>query len=206
MMACDNDRMIRYLTHPQVIMDPDKDVQQWSLNDVGHARIAALAMSNVLQGVSAIFSSNETKAIEAATPLANAAGLSVQIVQEMHENDRSATGFLPPDEFEQAADQFFAHPNDSFRGWETSADAQRRIVTAVTQCLAPDHGGDVLIVGHGAVGTLLFCHLSGLPIDRQYDQGPGGGGNYFDFYDMDNTPLHGWRPLEHLTSQNRGKT
>jgi len=33
-----------------------------------------------------------------------------------------------------------------------------------------DRAGDVLFVGHGAVGTLLFCHYSGVAIDRAYDQ------------------------------------
>ncbi|MFO1191293.1 MAG: histidine phosphatase family protein [Rhodoferax sp.] len=34
----------------------------------------------------------------------------------------------------------------------------------------------VLIVAHGAVGTLLYCHLAGLPIDRRWDQPPNKGG------------------------------
>lgn len=32
----------------------------------------------------------------------------------MHENDRSATGFLPPPEFEAVANQFFANPHKAF--------------------------------------------------------------------------------------------
>ncbi|WP_306235158.1 hypothetical protein [Bradyrhizobium sp. Bra64] len=36
--------------------------------------------------------------------------------------------------------------------------------------LARNRPGDILFVGHGAVGTLLFCHFSGHPIDRVHDQ------------------------------------
>jgi hypothetical protein len=56
----------------------------------------------------------------------------------------------------------------------------------------------VLFVGHGAVGTLLFCHYSGFAIDRAYDQ-PAGGGQYFAFVKNGRRVLHSWRrhpPLE----------
>jgi hypothetical protein len=49
----------------------------------------------------------------------------------MHENDRSATGFLPPDEFETVANRLFAEPLVSIRGWERAIDAQLRIVREV---------------------------------------------------------------------------
>ena len=116
----------------------------------------------------------------------------------MHENDRSATGFLPPDEFELVADQFFSMPAASVRGWETAVDAQRRILDEIHACLAEDGKGDILFVGHGGVGTLLFCALSGHPIDRQFDQGPGGGGCWFEFDLNFGKPRHGWQPMETL--------
>ncbi|WFE76404.1 histidine phosphatase family protein [Roseinatronobacter sp. S2] len=116
----------------------------------------------------------------------------------MHENDRSATGFLPPDEFEAVADQFFAEPAKSVRGWETAEDAQRRIVTEVDACLAGPQKGDILFVGHGGVGTLLFCALSGIRIDRRFDQGSGGGGCSFEFDVQGRRPLLEWQPMEAL--------
>jgi broad specificity phosphatase PhoE len=41
--------------------------------------------------------------------------------------------------------------------------------------------GTVAIVSHGAVGTLLYCHLAGEAIARRWDQPPNGGGNYYRF-------------------------
>jgi hypothetical protein len=52
-------------------------------------------------------------------------------VADLGENDRSATGFLPPEEFERVADEFFGSPEKSARGWERAGDAQVRIVRAV---------------------------------------------------------------------------
>lgn len=192
-------RTIRYLTHPQVVIDPAKEVAKWSLSSVGAARVAALAASpGSLIGTTKVISSGETKALETARPLAAALGTFTEIRLLMHENDRSATGFLPPDEFEKVADRFFSAPSESIKGWETANAAQKRIMDQVDACLDSDLDGDVLFVGHGAVGTLLFCALSGQAIDRRFDQGPGGGGCWFQFDSKDRKPLQGWQPMETL--------
>ena len=196
--------IIRYLTHPQVLIDPAKDVPRWSLNDVGRARVAALVKSNALQGTTCIISSAETKAIETAEPLAISLGCDMEVRAGMHENDRSATGFLPPQEFEEVADRFFANPHESIRGWETAIDAQKRIMREIDECLRVHSEGDILIVGHGGVGTLLYCALSDVPISRRYDQGPGGGGCHFAFARNKREPLSGWKPMESMSDCPRG--
>jgi broad specificity phosphatase PhoE len=193
-------RKIRYLSHPQVSIDPDVEIQNWSLNETGRKRVQTLAKSNALFGTTTIISSAETKALETATPLADALSCALLIREDMHENDRSSTGFLPPDEFETVADQFFAHPDLSVRGWETAIAAQTRIVKEINMCLRLPHDGDLLFVGHGGVGTLLYCYLSGLPISREYDHGAGGGGCYFEFSNQERRPTHRWRPLEDFTT------
>lgn len=113
----------------------------------------------------------------------------------MHENDRSATGFLPPSEFEAVADQFFANPHSSIRGWERAIDAQHRIVSEVDTVLGTNGAGDIAFVGHGGVGTLLLLSLSGREIGREADQ-PAGGGNYFAYDIGARRVIHSWRPID----------
>jgi broad specificity phosphatase PhoE len=127
----------------------------------------------------------------------------VEVAVDMHENDRSSTGFLPPAEFEKAADWFFAHPDESFHGWERAIDAQIRIVKAVDRILADhDPAMPIAFVGHGGVGTLLKCHLQGVWISRDRDQ-PAGGGNLFAFSLADRiatcdwTAMEQWKGFEH---------
>jgi len=107
-----------------------------------------------------VWCSTERKAREGAEILAGALGLPIMELDELGENDRSATGYLPKEEFEATANLFFAHPDESIRGWERATDAQRRIVGAVQEVLTASAGyaGDVAIVAHGGVGTLLLCH------------------------------------------------
>lgn len=67
--------------------------------------------------MTSVWSSAEAKAIEAAGILAARLGVGVNVDEDLGENDRTATGFLPPDEFETVVDAFFAEPEKSIRGW-----------------------------------------------------------------------------------------
>lgn len=184
--------VVRYLTHPQVTIDPAVPVPEWTLSEVGRARAEAFAAHPCLRDTARIVASGEVKAAETAEIIARTLGLAVEVREAMHENDRSATGFLPADAFEAVADRFFAAPEESVRGWERAIDAQARIVDEVDAVLKGHGGDDLLFVGHGAVGTLLLCHIAGLAIAREHDQ-PAGGGNYFAFAMGDRRLLHGWR-------------
>ena len=170
-----------YITHPQIRLDPAIPIPSWGLSDIGRARAGLAASRPWAKSIGRIISSDETKAVETAEFFAKSAGIDFEVVEGMGENDRSSTGFLPPNAFEQAADWFFAHPEESFKGWERACDAQSRIIAAVEGVLAKhDPNVPIAFVGHGGVGTLLKCHLAGRPISRDEDQ-PAGGGNLIAF-------------------------
>jgi len=191
----------RYLTHPQVVIDPLTPIAQWGLNEIGAARVTRLIASDALAGTTQVISSAEQKALETAEPIASALGATLQIREATHENGRTATGYLPGPEFEQTADAFFANPDRSIRGWEFARDAQTRIVAELDAVLGTHKTGDLLVVGHGGVGTLLYCHLAGLEISRSHDQIKGsGGGCYFTFDLHTRTPSHHWRLMEDMTA------
>jgi broad specificity phosphatase PhoE len=186
-----------FISHPNVQISADVPVPEWPLSELGRQRMHAALQQPWVAGISAVYSSCERKALDSAEILAGHLGLPVQRREALGENDRSATGFLPPAEFERLADEFFARPEHSVRGWETAAAAQARIVAAVQQLARSETSeGAVAILSHGAVGTLLYCHLAGLPISRQWDQAANGGGNYFHF---ELNPLRvygGWKPMD----------
>ncbi len=171
-----------YLTHPEVLVDPLVPVAEWGLSPKGKARAHAGLKQPFLPFVRHIVSSGERKALETARIFAAHLGLEIRIDPEMHENDRSATGYLPPEDFEKMANSFFASPEESVAGWETAIAAQARIVRRVALALEEMAQSDVvLFVGHGAVGTLLKCHAGAMAIDRIHDQ-PAGGGYFFRFH------------------------
>src|SRR5262245_18486281 len=139
--------LIRYLTHPQVNIDPAVPVPSWGLSAVGRTRIEEFANTTQLLETTQIISSGEKKAIETAEIVSGKLNVPVEMREAMHENDRSSTGYLAPREFEALVDQFFAPPLVNIQGWDRAIDAQLRIVREVEHVLARNRAGDVLFVG-----------------------------------------------------------
>jgi broad specificity phosphatase PhoE len=190
-------RTFYLITHPNVVISSDVPVPRWPLSELGKQRMRAGLKQPWVRDVTSVYCSTEQKAIDGAQILASHLSVAVQQVEELGENDRSATGFLPPEEFERVADEFFGAPEKSVRGWERAADAQARIVRAVEQIALKDKtGGTIAIVSHGAVGTLLYCHLAGEPIARRWDQPPNGGGNYYGFTLSPRAAHFWWRAFD----------
>lgn len=115
---------LRYLTHPNVAVDPDVAVPAWSLSEQGRRRAEAMLSQPWVPSVGRVVS-----------------------------------------------------------------------IAAVADLLV-DGDRDVAVVGHGAVGTLLWCHLNGTAIARHHDQ-PGQGHHWA--YDRTAARMvHGWRPIDDL--------
>jgi broad specificity phosphatase PhoE len=182
-----------FVTHPEVVIDPARPIERWILAPAGIARARAFAESGVLDGVTAVRASREAKAIEAAGVIAGRLGLGVAVDEGLGENGRSSTGFLPPAEFEATADAFFARPEESVRGWERAVDAQARVRAALARAVAAQGPGDLAVVAHGGVGTLLLCALLGEPIGRERDQPFQG--HYWRATLPELSVVHGWREI-----------
>ena len=180
------------VSHPEVEVRPDVPVPEWGLSGAGRARLERLLVEPWAAGLARVVSSTERKAVQTAEALAAPLGIGVLTDPELGENDRSATGFLPPEEFEAVADAFFARPDESVRGWERARDAQRRMVAAVQRAVAGG-AGVAAVVAHGGVGTLLLCSLLGVPIDRRHDQP--GQGSWYRFDAATGSVAHGWRRI-----------
>ncbi|KAB2656938.1 histidine phosphatase family protein [Brucella tritici] len=184
---------IYFISHPEVVIDPAKPIPSWNLSEHGIERMRSFASQPELQSITLIWSSTETKAIEAAEILAGALRVNPLTDNRFNEIDRSATGFLPAEQHEIIADRFFSAPETSICGWERAVDVQQRIVEGFGAVRRPGTSGDIAIVGHGGAGTLLLCFLAGLPISRQHDQPFQG--HYWCYSSEDNAVLHHWKPI-----------
>ena len=186
-----------FITHPNVVVSDTVPVPQWPLSDLGRSRMKAALGLPWVKNLTAIYCSTEQKAIDSANILSAHLQLPIKALHALGENDRSSTGFLPPPEFEKVADTFFAQPLQSVRGWERACDAQARIVQAVSELVKADtSGGSIAIVSHGAVGTLLYCHLTSQDISRHWDQPANGGGNSFRFSMSPRDAYSHWQAID----------
>lgn len=191
-----------YVTHPQVVMDPSVPVPMWGLSPEGEARARRFAGHPLVRGVRTIVSSTERKAVELAQALAVGARAAFTTEHAFGENDRSATGYVPPERFERLANAFFANPDESVEGWEPARAAQTRVVEAFEAALAAhDASRPIAFAGHGAVGTLLKCQLTGRAIARSEDQrviGDPKGGNVLVIRLSDRRLFGDWVAMEDL--------
>lgn len=185
-----------YFTHTQLRVDPSIPVRDWHLSDEGRARVLRVAGAPWLQRVTRVITSTEYRVIETAHILAGRRHLPVEIHPQLRDHARPPSEFLSVIELDRSLDAFFARPAESAKpGWETAADAQRRVVTAMDALLrAKTDDGDLVIIGHGGVGTLLLCHLVGVPIARQHYPPPPGG-TLFAFDCASRRVLFRWRPV-----------
>lgn len=183
-----------YLSHPEVDIDPAAPVPDWGLNAVGRDRAQALAGSGWPGGAVRIVASPERKAQETAAILSR--GAPFQTIAALAEIDRSSTGFVPPARHEALADALFARPDQSAEGWETARAAQTRVRWALNAAMAGHDAGDLVLVGHGGVGTLLWCALADRPIARSEDQPGQGHGWAATLPGL--VPLHPWISFEAL--------
>ncbi len=84
-----------YVTHPEVVIDPNVPTPRWGLSPLGRSRAERFANHPLVNGVTRIVSSTETKALELAAILAEDCGAPVDSGDKFGESDRSSTGFVP---------------------------------------------------------------------------------------------------------------
>ncbi len=177
-------------------MTQNKLVPDWGLSKKGKQRHKLFNSNTETKNITAVYSSYEQKAIDGGLILSNHLGIELKKIESLKENDRSSTGFLFEEEFQTTVNNFFANPNESIRGWEKAIDAQNRIVSAIKYIISNDKSsGDIAVVAHGGVGTLLFCFLASKKISRQYDQPQNGGGHFFTFYKDNFKIIHDWQDI-----------
>ncbi|MEM9776398.1 MAG: histidine phosphatase family protein [Chloroflexota bacterium] len=187
------------ITHSDVVIDPNVPVPRWPLSKIGRKRIERLLSAAWLLKVTAVYSSNEQKAIDGARMLANYLELEAVEVDGLEEVDRSSTGYLPQEAHDHNAQMLFLHPTKSVDGWERAIDAQKRIVNAVEKLLIEEKThGDLIIVTHGAVGSFLNSYLKNNAITLADAPDFPGGGGIFAFNAQSKNVLYDWMNIDNV--------
>lgn len=188
-------RKILYLSHPEVKIDPKIPVPDWELSNIGRRRLVAATARGWPGRGWRIITSPETKAQQTAEHIANAFALPLHIHPDMGEVDRSAIGYLPADQYKAVAKALFDTPTIGPKGAESAQDASIRITKALHEVLA-EVSDNMLFIGHGAVGSFLWCSLTQTPITRAADQTRCGSLWAGTYGATGFIPNHAWRALE----------
>ncbi|MCZ7567025.1 MAG: phosphoglycerate mutase family protein [Ardenticatenaceae bacterium] len=135
---------------------------QWHLSEVGRFRCQMLAEMIAEYSPDVIVSSSEPKAVETAQIVANHLNHASQIIDGLHEHDRSNVEWQSEEQFEVQVAEFFRQPQALVMGKETATQAYERFAQAVAFVIEVYPHSNIVVVAHGTVITLLIARAVGL--------------------------------------------
>ena len=145
--------------HAQSAPDPGLPERDWPLSDKGRAQAAALAPVLAELGVDALASSPYLRAVETLRPYAEAAGLPIEVDEDLRE--RQLGGWIAdPAAVEEAVRRMHADLDFSLEGGETGRACLARFRAGLAR-VATAHPGRAIAVGsHGGVLSHLLAALT----------------------------------------------
>ena len=136
--------------------------REWKLSEEGRLRAGRLAERLIQYRPEIVISSTEPKAVETAEIISEKLNTKRQIVDGLHEHDRSSTPYLSSDHFRNSVREFFANPDKLVFGNETANEAYQRFARAVYSILESFPNKTIVIVTHGTVISLFVSRLTGM--------------------------------------------
>jgi len=135
---------------------------QWKLSMEGQVRAAKLAERLGHYQPEVIVSSNEPKAKETAEIIARKYQSELQVIDNLHEHDRTGEPYISQDKFHVSVQQFFRKPGELVFGKETANQAHVRFSQSVQSVLNSYPSKTVVVVAHGTVISLFVSRLTGI--------------------------------------------
>lgn len=146
--------------HAQPAFDLSVSANAWKLSEQGRSQAKVLGTRLAEYAPELIVASTESKATETGKIAAEQLGVPFEVSVGLHEHDRTGVPFLPAGEFESAVQSFFANLNELVFGNETAEQAFRRFDDAVRRVSTQHPEGNLVIVAHGTVITLLVARYN----------------------------------------------
>lgn len=179
-----------YITHPSVKLDKDKLPHQWGLSEKGFEQAKILIEIPFWQEVDVIYSSTEPKATQVAQLASEKYHLPWFQEKDLGEADRTATPFLPLEEYMTEVQKAYLNPDVHVRGWESHHQVMKRNAIALEKIKKDNPGNTIVIVGHGGAGTTVKCTIKG--IEPKFSEDPQQTGCIFIANLDSNTIIQDW--------------
>ena len=141
---------------------PTLPAKQWHLSGLGRTQCALLDDQLATYAPATLVSSLEPKALETARLVAARMHTSVQIVDGLHEHDRSNTSWLGSEEFDRAVAAFFHRPAELVLGCETAQQASERFAKTIAEVISQYVAQNIIVFTHGTVLSLYVARVTGL--------------------------------------------
>jgi broad specificity phosphatase PhoE len=152
------ERHLILVKHAEPEINPERAASAWTLSDAGRASCRPLADALAPYDPAVIIASTEPKARETADLLGMQLKTPVEVVNSLHEHDRTGVPFLAAvADWDMAMAQFFAKPDHLVLGRETAFAAQLRFTTAIGHVLESYTVGNIAVIAHGTVISLFVA-------------------------------------------------
>jgi 2,3-bisphosphoglycerate-dependent phosphoglycerate mutase len=140
------------------------------LSIAGHQQAKFLAEYLSTEGIDALYSSPQRRALQTADAIAAVKGLPVTVVDEVAEWDRNASFYIPTEELKAENDPRWqamvrgewTADDDTIEGFRT------RVVDAIEALIAEHAGERIAVCCHGGVINAYLSHVLGLPVSKGF--------------------------------------
>ena len=153
-------RKLILIKHAKPAVVEDVPSEEWGLSEEGRRLCEPLAAALKQFDIRKIVCSEEPKAAETASLVANQLGVQSHIAPGLHEHDRSNVPMMASRDFISSMAQYFKEHSRRVLGRESADDTANRFNRAVDEVIAGQPDGDVAIVTHGTVLALFAAENS----------------------------------------------
>ena len=153
-------RKLILIKHAKPEVEQDVPSHEWELSPEGRESCKPLASAVAKHEPKIVVTSDEPKAIETGSILAQLMGITSRMGDDLHEHDRTNVPMMQSREFISTMALFFKDRTRLVLGRETAQAALNRFERAVEQVLRQEPAGNVAIVTHGTV-LALFAEARG---------------------------------------------
>ncbi len=154
-------RKLILIKHAKPQVEEDVPSHEWELSPEGRQSCKPLANFVAKHEPRAVVTSDEPKAIETGSIVAQSLGIKTRIGEGLHEHDRTNVPMMQSREFISTMALFFKERRRLVLGRETAEKALGRFEEAVERVLDEELDGNVAIVTHGTV-LALFAEAHGV--------------------------------------------
>ena len=159
-----------FLRHAETKVDRNIKISQWILTKKGKKDAFKLSRLNIFKEVNIIITSNEEKAYQTATPLAEKLQKEIIRDENLNEISRDQGGYLKnKDEYLKTMKLCVENRTQSYNNWETANHALERFSKAIHEIDLEFSNKKILIVAHGGVINLYFAKLIG-QLDKVFER------------------------------------
>lgn len=151
------------IRHPLTHVDPTRPSAEWELSEQGRQQVGALLAAPFWRSVTALYSSEQMKALGPAKMIAEHYRIPVTGLSGVAEVHRDKQVYRTTSAHHLVLEAFFRAPDKVIEGWERARDALDRFVYSVKEIHAAHPNESIALLSHGTILTLYTAYLDRQP-------------------------------------------